>query len=184
MSQPLVSVQGSFVNPNGSVPSGTISFALSAAFTAGGVYVSDSPGNAKLNAAGKLMSPSGNAFQITANDTVDADPVGTFYTVTVRIGSGPLFEFKVIVPHVTTAIDAAAVSTISSDQLTLVDLLACPAMVGQTITGANIPANTTVTAAALGVQTITLSNQATASGTASVTVGGVITFAALQEAAT
>lgn len=179
MSQTPVSIQGAWVNPDGAMPAGTVQFTPSAPTVNGTQEVSGSPVSGQL-VNGALLAQTGYDLQIFANDDEATIPAGTFYTVSVRISGAPIVEFEVVVSESSTAVDAGAQITSGSESVTLVDLIASTAMVGQSISGSGIPGGATVTAVTPGSQVITISVPATGNGTTSATIGGVITFAQLQ----
>ena len=91
-------------------------------------------------------------------------------------------EFSAVVPAASTASETNGATVLNSAVVTLSSLVAAASMVGQAITGTNIPAATTVLSiGAAGTNQLTLSAEATATTATgcAFTVGGAVEFSAL-----
>jgi hypothetical protein len=174
-----ISIQGTFAGSPDRTPSGQITFKLTDAIYNGATSYPQAPQSAMLDASGRIIDPSGYAFQVVANDDAGTSPVGTAYVVTARITGQLVDEFTVVVSEAATATDSATLVS-GSDVVTLSTLIPSAAMLGQAISGTGIPALTTVTAVAPTAGTVTISAPATASTTSTVTLGGVVMFNTLQ----
>jgi hypothetical protein len=199
-----ISVQGTFVNPNGYPAVGTVSFQLSAPISNGGTNVSDAVVSGVLDNSGRLLAQSYWPLEVAANDDAATTPAGTIYTITQRLSGQALVEFRAVVPSASTTTDATAAVVSGSNLVTLGSLLASKAMIGQAITGTGIPADTTVLDAYQGTQVVTVVDEDLPTGPVTIitpgpelvemsaeaigdvtgiTVGGVVMFDVLQASA-
>jgi hypothetical protein len=135
---------------------------------------------------GRLCAPTLQALIVDANDDSTTSPVGSWYEVDLTVDGTALEAFRAVIAHAATATETNG-ATNSSTTVTLANLIAASSMVGQAITGTNIPGGTTVTAYSyvpsgpLAANTLTLSQAATgtqASG-CSFVIGGAVDLGTL-----
>ena len=190
-----IAIEGQFTNADGSTSTGTITATPnSALIDVTGDETQDqarAPICGIIDSNGRIASQSGLAFVLNATDDADTLPIGASYTFTVVLDGEQIVEFSSGVPHDPSAfhsllpvecVDVLATTTDESDIVTLVNLLAANSMIGATVTGNHIPSDTTITAVNEVTNTITLSNEATATGVDGnlEIVGGCIPFSVLQ----
>ncbi len=181
-----IAVQGLFLGGDGSPSSGTFSATPNSTVTNGETEYPATPVVGELNPAGQIVAQSQEAFVIDATDDEGTEPEGSSYTFILELDGTSLREFSAAVPAASTAAESNGSTVKDSPVVTLSDLVGAHSMVGQMITGTNIPEDTTVlsvnyVAGPIGATNeLTLSNpaSATASGCAFV-VGGAVDFAAL-----
>lgn len=127
---------------------------------------------------GRLCAQNYNALWVNASDDPGYD---TIYTVIVTIDGQDVEEFRCQVPGASTAQELAAQTTEGSPLVTLTSLIAANAMMGQVIVGENWPDGTTVIGFSAVMNTLTLSQNATVTGTCAATVGGAVNIETLRE---
>jgi hypothetical protein len=182
MSFTPISIQGLFSNSDGSAATGYFTATPNSTMVNDGIELSQAPIAGVINGAGQIAAQSQFAFVVTANDDSGTTPPASNYTFSIAITSGPLIEFDALVPHICTATEANGATTITNPVVQLSTLLASPSMVGQDITGTNIPGGTTVLSVDQLLNQITLSANATATQASGCefVIGGCIEIETLQ----
>lgn len=185
MSLTQITIGGRWTLPSGGGSQGQVVLTLSATLRNGTTEVSPASIPGTFDPSGRVCSPGLFPLIVDANDDAPTTPPGSSYEIDLTIDGTQLETFEAVISHLATAVDSAGV-TATSTTITLGNLLASPTMVGQTITGTDIPGSTTVTGYAFvpsgagAVNTLTISNPATGSHSgASFTIGGVVDLGAL-----
>ncbi len=175
-----------FEGPPGTPATGTVEWSLLEWMTNGAVslmppmlsiYALDATGTMTVDNLPSNLDPG----------TQPAPPWNSLYRLDIQITNAQAQSFVVIIPPIQTETNATL--TLNSKTITLGSLTAEWWMVGQSITGTGIPTGTIITGAnnlvgsfpqQQAVNTITISNAATQSGTGmTLTLGASIDLAAL-----
>jgi len=192
MSITRVALEGKFINADGSPASGTICARLNTELSNTPETVSPSVICGLLDGEGRIIGQDQRALVLYATDDAGTYPVGSTYTLTLELDGEMPVEFATPVPHApavwgglvpVTCQDPAATTTISTEVVQLVHLVASFSMVGATVTGNHFTGSVTITAVDPAANTITVSANATTSGvdTALTIAGGCVELAALRE---
>jgi hypothetical protein len=164
-----------FENADGTAASGSIEFSLLGLMTNGSTTIVPASITSNLLSSGALSQV------VTSNidgNTFPAAPRNATWRVDIRILGASATSYEITVPPVLTETNGTTVNL--SQTVTLSALIAAPYMIGQSITGTNIPTSTVVTAINATANTITISNAATGSGTGiALTIGATIDLGAL-----
>lgn len=171
-----VSIQAQVVNPDGSPSVGTVCVVATEGEFDAEVYPA-SPACGTISPAGLLTAQSAEALAVWASDDEGYD---TTYSITCDFAGQDVVQFRAQVPAASTATDADVQTTEGTPVVTLTGLVACAAMVGTSITGDNWPSGTTVVAFDAFANTLTLSQDATVTGSCSGTVGGAVSLSTLK----
>ena len=174
----------------GAGTTGTLTFLLTMAMANNNVIALPQPIVITLSAAGTFSQ----AFN--ANTDPTSYPSGTWYAITENIDGFPSRDYAIQIPYI--QVETNATVKDGSDVIQLSTATASTNMIGQSITGTGIPANTIITGAnppqpvgELGdylptspnYNTITISNNATAAGTGvTLTMGETIDISWLMPA--
>jgi len=166
-----IAIQMQAESSDGTPASGVVCLKANVAdFSTPTVY-SGQPTCGVLDIYGRLVNQYYNALTCWASD--DAG-FSTVYTFTLDLDGQEQDEFQCYVPGASSAEELAAQTTDGSDIVTLTSLIACNSMLGQSIVGDNWPDDTIVQAISVIYNTVTLSNEATETGTCTATVGGAV----------
>lgn len=159
-------------NADGTTASGVVKFTLTHQMTNGSKTIVPAPISAALDNSGNLSQA------LISNQDLGTVPTGVQWRVDFRIlGADPSTYFIVVPPIV---VETNGSVTLNSKTVQLSSLLAIPEMVGQSITGTDIPALTTITAVNVTLNQATISALATGTGTAlTLTIGTTIDLGAL-----
>jgi hypothetical protein len=182
MTRTAISLQGLFLDANGSPAAGTVVATPNSTLTNGGIEYPPAPIAGVLDPSGRIVAQSTYALEIGATDDAGTEPTGSSYTFTLKLDGASIQEFSAVVPAASTANETNGATVLNSAVVTLSSLVAAASMVGQAITGTNIPADTTVLSiGAAGTNQLTLSAEATATTATgcAFTVGGAVEFSAL-----
>lgn len=142
--------------------------------------VFDGPVTGYFDASGRLVSSSGEAFQLLTNDTTT--PTVAYYNFVAVIPGVGRREFRAVLSRQATFTDVDADAAIATDLLTvtLSSIVVGPVLIGQTISGVDVTAGSTIVAVNAAANTVTLSKLAIATSTlTSVTIGGVVNVQSL-----
>ncbi|MGH2877321.1 MAG: hypothetical protein ACRDNS_29555 [Trebonia sp.] len=150
-----VTLTGAFHGETGAAQAGTLTFTLARSMSNDGTVIAPAPVQVILDSTGSFSQV------LVANTDQDTVPQGVWCRVTEQI-AGRARDYFVLIPG--TAVDEAATLTQGSDLVSLSSLLAMGWMVGCMVTGAGIPANTTVAAVLQGSNQLKLSAAVSASG--------------------
>ena len=184
MSFTPISLQATRANPDGSPASGTISFTLNAEMLNGTESIQPAPISGVLNPSGQLVQQNGQAIILLANDdegTTPADPSAA-YVVQENITGSSVVEYSIIILHDSTITDEAVIFTATKDTVTLSNVLASSAMVGQTLVAStNFPSGVGITAYDPTQNTLTLASNATSTVTESATISGAVDLSTLAQ---
>lgn len=184
MSFTPISLQATRANPDGSPASGTISFTLNAEMSNGTESIQPAPISGVLNPQGQLVQQNGQAIILLANDdegTTPADPSAA-YVVQENINGSSVVEYSIIILHDSTITDEAVIFTATKDTVTLSNVLASAAMVGQTLVDStNFPSGVGITAYDPTQNTLTLASNATSTVTESATISGAVDLSTLAQ---
>jgi hypothetical protein len=137
-----------------------------------------------LDVQGRLVSQMiDTPLTVWASDDTygDSVPFNTIYVCQANIVGQEYLEFRAYVPKASTATELAAQTSLLSPTVTLTSLIAGAAMLGQPIVGDNWDDGTIVIAFSGIYNTVTLSNDATASGECEATIGGCVNWDTLVE---
>jgi hypothetical protein len=183
MFTPIV-VTGRYLNADGSAASGTFSATPQSVLLNGGIEQPAAPVSGQLDSSGRLVATSGEALVLNATDDSGTSPIGASYVFALKLDGVGTMEFESPLPHAPSssfdAVDSEAVSTVLSPTVTLGNIVVAPEMVGVAVSGANLPAGTTILSVSTALNTITLSANANATGTFTLTfASGVISLSAL-----
>ncbi len=130
---------------------------------------------ANLDATGHLSQA------VTSNldpGTIPAAPGNTQWRVDIRILGAQVETYNVTVPPI--QVETNGSSTAGSETVVLSSLTAALFMVGQSISGSNIPVGATITAVNVSANSVTISAPASGTGTGlTLTIGATIDLGAL-----
>ena len=156
----------SFDNADGTAGSGAIKFTLLGRITNSGTTLVPSSITANLSGTGGL------AQAVTSTLDPGTWPTGVMWRIDIAILGASEESFVVPVPPVQT--DTAAVVTNGSAIVQLSTLTAETWMFGQSITGTDIPASTSIIAVNTTANQVTMSANATGTHTGSYVLGATI----------
>jgi hypothetical protein len=155
-------------NADGTPASGSVTCSLTARMTNGTTSIVPAEITANLNSSGVLSQ------SLTSNcDAATTPPNAAQWKLDFRIQGAQLETFYIVVPPIVIETDGATES--GQDTVALSSQTANTNMIGQSITGTNIPADTTITGVLSGTNGVTMSANATGSGTGlTLTIGATI----------
>lgn len=93
-----ITLTATFVNPDGTVPTGRITATLNAAMQNGTTIVQPAPIDGFINSTGNLVNTSGKPFVLLANDDAGTTPTGTAYDFVIQIDTAGIREFLAVIP--------------------------------------------------------------------------------------
>lgn len=147
-----------FTNATGTSASGTVTFTLLNRMTNGTKTIIPGTISPTLSSTGALSQA------VTSNLDAGTVPNDTMWRVDQRIaGDVSIQSFSIVVPPIVTETNGTTVN--GSPTVTLSSTTASRMMVGQSITGTGIPSGSVITAWDSTTNQVTISNNATASGT-------------------
>jgi hypothetical protein len=170
----FVSVQGTVLNADGSAAEGFILLRPTDESVDLMNLISSQSIAGTFDSQGRICALNGLALEVLSSD--EPSPTGVQYICTLSLSGQIVREFNIVVSLNATSNDAHASLTMSSNIITLGDLIACDAMIGQYISGYGISSNATVTAYDAMLNTIAISASANTTGISTVTIGGVLDF--------
>ena len=177
-----ISIQSLLLSGDGTPATGTICLTPTTSAVNSDQLYGAEPICGLFDTKGRVVAQNYEALEVWASDDDGIDPV-VAYVVSVRIDGQSLLEFTCTIPAASTAFDAGAVTADGTTTVNLSELVVSPSMVGQPITGGNIPISTTVVSVDVGQNALTMSNPATMSGTTIVAIGGAAALTGLLAAA-
>lgn len=167
-SQPTVT--HSFTQGTQQAATGTIEWSLLDPMTNGSVTLLP-PSSIIANLSSGAMSQA-----ITSNidpGTVPAAPWNATWRVDIQVTNAQLQSYFVTVPPIQTELSGS--TTLNSKTVQLSSLTAADFMIGQSITGTNIPSTTIITAVNTTLNQVSISNAASGTGSAlSLTLGATV----------
>jgi hypothetical protein len=98
MAATQIILTGSFTNPDGSIPHGTVTATLSSQITNSDETISPTPIIGYI-VSGLLKNVQGTAFTLAANNDSSTLPTGTFYYFTVQTVGAPATGFSAVIPY-------------------------------------------------------------------------------------
>lgn len=182
MTRTLISIQMQTVNADGFPAKGTVTIRPTNPAYAITTY-SAGPESGTLDPQGRLTAQSTAAVMVFASDDVNpstSESFATVYNVVMSLYGQEQQSFNCYVPGDSTATELAAQTVVDTPTVTLSSLIASNAMLGQSIVGDNWPEGTVVLSVSTFANTVTLSQNATATGSCEATVGGAVLIESLE----
>lgn len=185
----LIAIEGQFTNADGSPAIGMICVTPGSEMENDGAWQMEMPVMGALDSMGRIVAAAGGALIVKATDDPATTPIGAYYTFSVRVSGQGLIEFSTGVPSgandafTTGAVDQGAVAVEESPIVTLSTLIAAASMIGAVVTSTKFEGSPTILSVDDIANTVTLSENATASGTDDefTIASGAVMFSELYE---